>query len=271
MSLLSPIGRGVEEVRRKVGMPSRKPAWAMISILVAGLCLAACVATPARIEGLAREDFPPDLEFPIIAGGPSEAADQLCDWARANQVAFSADEIERVRLESVHERREFEYAKAGLLHEFTNLGANLQTLIMEVGPDELFLPRSTTPVDPYKAVIDRRALWSFTRRPMQDCAVGEGVGLVAINDQCIFVEDVSESPLEGTVAADYRIFHFHAIVFPGRRQALAITVLSLYRADVLVGRSIWAHAYAGPMDLGHVNRSCEPEVAPWRFESVQEQ
>lgn len=122
-----------------------------------------------------------------------------------------------------------------------------------------------------QARVTRSGLWSFRKVPLDYCEQSQDQftrteydGL----DLCIETHLVDEPPRDA-IRADYRTLYYRVPVALFRApQQIAIRVLSLYRGELLMGRSISANLNAGPFDVGRTDLNCT-QIAPVAFEGVE--
>ncbi len=239
----------------------RRPLLAIVLVV-----LAACrIPTDREIVGVGGELQAP-LELPEVSGDVNAVFDQLCHWAREQQLPFDASIAERVYVERAigAEDRDVSW---DVLRVFLQGSRNPQTLAIPLDPQRPAYPGADA-----RAVydlIDQAGLWAFEKVDEELCrSSSPGVALAGDEERiCVRVSRAEASTLQHTTSAIYEHLSYRMAQPPFDDQMIHIQVLTLRRDSIMVGRSIQLRFRAGPLAVGTLTKNCEPLIFPVAFES----
>ncbi len=228
---------------------------------------AACVGTPVQVRETSGNSLPPGLELPALWGDVNAVADRICDWAAASQIPFPPlDSVTLVRVEGADGGR---YAAEGVLTVFLQRELPRE-LTLALDPAKLI--GHGTEARRVNELIGQPGWWTLTKLDSAECATSQAGRVAARYGEltlCVEARRV-DAPLADGVEAEYRDLRFRLSVGV-MQQPAHIQVMTVLEDGRVIGRSLRVNFWAGPADIGRINRTCEPAPVVVAFESAGEQ
>lgn len=235
-------------------------------LALAAVLLANCGPQRVQTVGLQASDLPPSLPMPQLSGNAEEVFKQLCDWQADHQIPFTPELVERVYVSRIQSLGATGAAES-MLQDFLGGRSAPQTIVLSLDPSSLHF----TPVlERFSRLIDQAGLWLVTRRTGGTCAANEADATLE-GRSCVSAFLLTAPP-DDWVEADYRDLTFRVGVATGagqKPQLLHVNVLTLYRGEQVVGRTIDSTANRGPLEVGTVAGVCA-RIAAIEFDGAVE-
>lgn len=221
--------------------------------------LAACGGSLTETSG---NTLPPDMAMPSPTGNVQTFADAVCEWAASSQIDFDARELGEVWVTRAVGASGGRYESGSLLRTFLQRDEP-DAIALYLDPQ--YLGAASEPNELLYSRIRRSAVWRIVR---VECP---GVADVAVRVEradgpsCVLVEEAQATDIAATTA-EYYDLHF-VLSGPIGQQPFNVQVLSIFRDEVLIGRSVSVrfHTTGGRPGL---RRECQPGLIVSAFEST---